>query len=295
MDFDYEIITDASIDIDADIAKEFGLRYLPMGYLLDEELKTVCEPAGTDELTAFYDQLRNKVKIQTSQINPYTYIEAFRPFVLSGKKLIYVGLSSGLSATCNSASDAVRILDGEFGHVNIEVVDSLGATVGIGLLVEAALRNRAEGMGFKENAAWMRRRALNVVHQFKVVDLFYLMRGGRVSAASAALGTALNLRPILVINNDGRLETVAKKRGDGLALKHLVSKFEEKYNPGLVPNMKDVVYVCHAGCPDAAEELKKALLKSHPDLKTRTCMLSPIIGAHTGPDMLGMTFFGNSR
>lgn len=295
MNYDYEIYTDATVDIDTGIAQQYGLRYIPMEYMLGDELFRINEPESDQTMTAFYESLRSRVKTQTSQINPYTYIEVFRPYVISNRPVIYISLSGGLSSTVRSAQNAVRLMKMELGNAQIEVVDSFGATIGMGLLVEAALRNRGNGMGFKENAAWLRSHALNVIHQFKVVDLFYLMRGGRINAASAAIGSALNLRPLLIINNEGRLVTVAKKRGDSLAAKFLVSEYEERRDPMCVPEMKNVVYICHAGCPDSADDLKAQLLKVNPDIEFRTCPLGPVIGAHTGPDMLAMTFFGRSR
>jgi DegV family protein with EDD domain len=173
----------------------------------------------------------------------------------------------------------------------IEVVDSLGATGGMGLMVESACRNKKHGMSLKENADWLRKHALNVNYWFKVEDLMYLSRGGRVSAASAVVGTALNIKPILTINKEGKLETIDKKRGNKLAVKDMLERFESKYDE----NITKTVYISCADCKDVAEELRTTLLEKYPRLEVKITMLSPIIGAHTGPDMIALIHYGKER
>jgi DegV family protein with EDD domain len=170
-------------------------------------------------------------------------------------------------------------------------VDSLGATGGMGLMVESACRNKKRGMSLKENAEWLRSHALNVNYWFKVEDLMYLNRGGRVSAASAVVGTALNIKPILTINKEGKLETIEKKRGNKLAIRDMLDHFENKYDE----NITKTVYISCADCKDEAEELRITLLDRHPRLDIKITMLSPIIGAHTGPDMLALIHYGKPR
>ena len=158
-------------------------------------------------------------------------------------------------------------------------------------MAELAAKNRSQGMSLAENAADLRKNALNIQYWFKVEDLMYLRRGGRVSAATAIVGTALNIKPILTIKRDGKLDTIDKKRGNKLAMKALVSRFEGTYNAEL----GDSVYICCADCMEDAEKLKAELLAVHPELHVKVTMLSPIIGAHTGPDMLSLIHFGKDR
>ena len=161
----------------------------------------------------------------------------------------------------------------------------------MGPLAESAFANMEAGMSLKENADWLREHAKRVNLWFKVEDLMYLKRGGRVSAATAVIGTALNIKPILRINDEGKLETIDKKRGSKLAIKSLVERFENTFDP----TVSDVVYVCCADCMDDANTLKDMILENHPELKVRVTMLSPIIGAHTGPDMLALIHYGTGR
>lgn len=239
----------------------------------------------------YYDKLRQAMPTRTSQIAPFHYVSVFEPYVKEKKSLLYLSLSSGLSNTYESAQMAVEMLKESYGEIHVEVVDSLGATGGMGLLAEAACKNREAGMSLQENAAWLRENANRVNYWFKVEDLMYLKRGGRISAATAVIGTALNIKPILTIKGDGRLDTIAKKRGDSLALRHMIELFGESFDR----SFGDTVYICCADCRDNAEKLKQMVLDRQPDLTVKITMLSPIIGAHTGPDMLSLIHFGKAR
>lgn len=285
---EYIVLADVSIDIDGKFAKEKDIRYVPMEYILGEQ-SYCCEAPETEAMMhTYYEKLRQKVTTHTSQIVPANYMEAFEPYVKEGKGILYLSLSSGLSNTYESALMAVEMLKEEYGQVEIEVVDSLGATGGMGLLAESAVCNKEQGMSLEDNARWLRERARHIHYWFKVEDLMYLKRGGRISAATALIGTALNIKPILKVDARGKLETIDKKRGNKPALKALISNFEEMYDDSL----GKLVYICHADCTQAAETLKSMLLEKYPNLVVRMTMLSPIIGAHTGPDMVALIHYG---
>lgn len=288
---DYEIFADVSIDIDMDFAREHNVKFVPMEYMLGEETFHCTAPESDEMMHNYYDKLRQTVSTRTSQITPFHYIDVFEPYVKEKKSIIYISLSSGLSNTYESALMAVENLKDSYGEVNIEVVDSLGATGGMGLLTETACLNRENGMSLSENAAWLRENANKVNYWFKVEDLMYLKRGGRISAATAVMGTALNIKPILTINGAGKLDTIAKKRGDKLALKFIIDQFNDNFDE----SFGDVVYICCADCKEFAQKLKEMVLESHPNLTVRITMLSPIIGAHTGPDMFALVHYGKAR
>lgn len=287
----YEIFADMSIDIDVDFLKRNKIEFIPMEYMIGEETRHCVEPESDAQLHEYYEKLRGKIPTRTSQISPYHYIEAFRPFVEAKKPLVYLCLSSGLSNTYESALMAVKTLKEDYDDVQIEVVDTLGATGGMGLLVESAWKNREAGMTLTENAEWLREHAKKVNYWFKVEDLMYLMRGGRVSATTAVLGTALNIKPVLTINLEGKLDTVAKKRGTKLAVKYILEQFDRTFDG----NTENSVYICCADCMGEAEKLKQTLLEKNPALKIKITMLSPIIGAHTGPDMIALIYYGTER
>lgn len=284
----YYIYADVSIDIDMEVAKANDIRFVPMEYVLGEDTFVCDRPESNDIMHNYYDKLRNKIETHTSQITPSTYYDLFEPIVKEGGQIIYLSLSSGLSNTYESALLAVRNLSEEYDNVVIEVVDTLAATGGMGLLAETAAKNRDAGMGVSENAFLLREYAKKLCHWFKVEDLMYLKRGGRISAATAIIGTALNIKPILRINAEGKLETIDKKRGNKQALKSLVERYTENYDPA----MENTVYICCADCIAEAENLKAMLLEKFPETTVRITMLSPIIGAHTGPDMLSLIHYG---
>ena len=287
----YIIFADVSIDIDKKFAAENDVRYIPMEYSLGEEIFYCTEPENDEMMHNYYDKLRNKIKTQTTQITPNKYIDIFEPLVKEGKSILYISLSSGLSNTYDSARLAVQNLKEDYENVNIEVIDSLGATGGMGLLAESAVANRDNGMTLEENANWLRKHAMKLRHWVKVEDLMYLMRGGRVSATSAIMGTALNIKPILTINKEGKLITVDKKRGNKQAIKTLLDKFAEDFDA----SVGNVVYINCADCIEDAKMLKEKVLEIKPYVEVKITMLSPIIGAHTGPDMIALIYYGSER
>lgn len=287
----YLVFTDVSTDIDKEFSKANDVRYIPMEYTLGEDIFYCVEPENDDMMHNYYEKLRNKIKTQTTQITPNKYMDAFEPLIKEGYDILYLSLSSGLSSTYDSAQMAAKMLKEDYPDAKIEVVDTLGATGGMGLLVESAAINKNNGMSIEENAAWLRENASYVNFWFKVEDLMYLMRGGRVSATSAIVGTALSIKPILSIDANGKLVTVEKKRGNKQAIKWIVEKFKETYDS----EKGNTVYISCADCMEDADSLKNVLLADYPDLNVKVTMLSPIIGAHTGPDMLSLIYYGTKR
>ena len=288
---DYLIFVDVSADIDIEIAKKYDIRFVPMEYVLGEENFYCKEPESQEMMHEYYEKLRGKIDTHTSQITPNHYYELFEPYIKDGKSIMYISLSSGLSNTYESALLAVDNLRDEYENAKIEVIDSLSATGGMGILCELAAINRENGMSIEENAAIISESACNINHWFTVDDLMYLKRGGRISSATAVIGTALNIKPILRINSIGKLETIEKKRGTRAALKYLLERFEETADTDACK----IVYICCSDCMESAEALKTMLLEKYPDLNVRVTMLSPIIGAHTGPDMTALIHYGTKR
>lgn len=287
----YYIFADVSIDIDKDFAAANDVRYIPMEYVLGEDTYPCVAPESDEMMHTYYERLRQKVTTHTSQIVPNNYIEIFEPYVKNGDEIVYISLSSGLSSTYDSALMAVKMLKEDYDDVKIEVVDSLGATGGMGLMVESAVINRDKGMSYTENAKWLRDHANNVNYWFKVEDLMYLKRGGRVSAATAIVGTALNIKPILTIDKTGHLQTIDKKRGNKQAMKGLLERFVANFDASICNS----VYLSCADCKEDAETLKEMILAEKPEANVRITMLSPIIGAHTGPDMIALIYYGTER
>ncbi len=309
----YEIIADMSVDMDIKAAEKFNIKYIPMDFIVGGETVTASAPWDAAMMHDYYDRLRNKEETGTSQITPGMYEDAFEPYVRDGIPVLYVCLSSGLSSTYESAVHAVDMMKEKYGEkADIEVVDSLGATGGMGLLCEAAGLNREHGMGLKENAAWLRKAASYIGYWVMVEDLMYLKRGGRISGATAVVGTALNIKPILMINGEGRLETISKKRGSKLAMKYLAELYKENTGSSIeelctdeyfkdttdkeyIKDIVNTIYICCADRLEDAKELKSIAESINPDAKVKLTLLSPVIGAHTGPDIIALIHFGKYK
>ncbi|MBQ4045853.1 MAG: DegV family protein, partial [Lachnospiraceae bacterium] len=286
---DYIIFIDASADIDRNIAASQDIRFVPMHYTLGKEDRLSTGPEPIDIMKQLYDGQRKGDMTQTSQITPQTYIDTFAPILKEGKEVIYLSLSSGLTKTFDNVCMAKAELDDRFSDVHIYPVDTLSATGGIGLLAEAALKNKENGMSAKENAENLKELASRVCHVFMVEDLMYLKRGGRISAATAVIGTVLNVKPILIIAPDGSLTTLRTKRGVKSAIRDLISTWEATRDK----SMGSRIYVVHADAPDRADSIISAARSIDPDVDPALDMLCPVIGAHTGPGMAAIIYFGD--
>ena len=286
---DYVICIDASVDIDQKYIDDNEVVIIPMKYVLGETEHLMKNRLSDQDLVDFYNSMRAGSMTHTSQITPYFYQQVFRREASFGHDILYISLSGGLSSTYTSALSAAEEIEEEFEGLRIEVVDSLAATGGMGLLLMMAVRARKNGVSLHENAQALRIAAGKVCHWFLVDDLKYLRRGGRISAATAVAGAVLNIKPILKIADDGTLINVAKKRGLSKASAFLTDCYEAAVDR----NLPDDVIVAHADCISEAEAIRDRILSVSPGANVRICGLGPVIGAHTGPGMLAVIHWGN--
>lgn len=280
----YVILMDASGDIEKKIVDKYDLKFIPMQYSLGEEMRTSYGNEDDATMKKFYDGQRNGDMTRTSQITPFMYEEYFEKYLKEGYCVLYLALSSGLSSTYSAACLAGESLKEKYPLLDVYSIDSLTATGCMGVLIERALKNREKGMSIEDN----RDDILSVVPKtkcwFLVQDLMYLKRGGRISSTTAFVGSMLSIKPILKINEEGKLITIAKKRGNNAAINALFDYFNNSRDE----NVDDVVYVCNADCQDLANDLVALVKKAYPNLEIRQTTLCPIIGAHTGPGMLAL-------
>ncbi|MDO5702092.1 MAG: DegV family protein [Lachnospiraceae bacterium] len=291
----YLIFTDSAADIPASVFNEYDIRVIPMDYLLNGRslVFDTGSPDREKQCDELYEALRNLAEVHTSQITPFHYEQAWRPLLAEGNDILYLAFSSGLSATYSNALTAAEVLRKEFPKRHIEVVDTLSGTGGQGLLVYSAACNRANGMDISENARWVAEHAPYICHRFTVGDLDYLYRGGRISAASAFIGGMLNIKPLLIVDKDGRLQMTGKARGQNAALKTLVHATKEEMG---VPDTPEIVYVSHSGLFDKCAHLEKMLRTALGEAAQIEFMcVSPIIGVHVGPDFFAICTFGKNR
>lgn len=286
----YVICMDVSGDVNESYAKEHDLKFIPMQYSLGNEMRTCKGMEKPEILKAFYNGQRNGDLTKTSQISPYMYEEYLDEYMKQGYSVLYLCLSSGLSSTYNSACLAKEELKEKYPDLNFYPVDSLAATGGMGVLIERAIRNQENGMSLEENYKDVVAATKRIKHWFLVQDLMYLKRGGRVNAATAVVGSMLNIKPILKINEVGKLDTISKKRGNKAAVAALLEYFKENFDE----NLEDVIYVLDADDKKLSDLLEQEIKKLYPNATVRRNILCPIIGAHTGPGMAAICHMGKA-
>lgn len=291
MDHSYRIFTDATADMSPEMAAGLPpFSVIPMEIILGEDHYTYG-PGGNITVETFYAEQRNGKFASTSQINPNTYRTYFEPFLKEGKDILYLCLTSGLSSTLQTARMTARMLEEEYPHRKIICLDSFCASIGEGALVCEAARKQAEGLSLEALAAWVEENRNSVCHWFTVDTFEHLRHGGRVSATVAVLGTALQIKPLLHVSPEGFLEVAEKPRGQKRAMACQLSRMEKGWTPDLSP----MVVIGHGGCPDKAEELRALVAEKYPQALIHVAPIGPVIGAHTGPDMLALVYWGDNR
>ena len=290
---DYVIFTDATGDMEKSLIDSYNIKIIPMSCIISNEPFTWDGLRDDREgLHSFFDRLRNeKAMTSTSQVPPNIYYDAFEPYVKEDMGILYIAISSGVSGTCASALSAVNMLKDDYADVRIEVIDSLCGSFGEGLLTESAAANRENGMSLADNAAWLRNHVMNVRCWVKLDDLMFLNRSGRLPAASAIIGTALNIKPIMYFDAAGKAAMASKKRGVRLALHDIFAHFENTFDPEL----GNTVYVVDTDNESEAEQLYAMLSEKHPELDIRRGEINPIVGSLLGPDVSGIVHYGTRK
>ncbi|MBQ4265858.1 MAG: DegV family protein [Clostridia bacterium] len=288
----YAIVTDSCSDLNRELIAGFdALTILPMSYTISGETNTQAF-YDEDIIKAFYDRLRAGENCTTAQVSPGEFYEAYKQLAEQGKQVLSIQFSSALSGTHSAACMAREMVLEEYPDAVIEVVDTLGASAGEGLMVYDALQNREAGMTILENAAWLRERVQNYVQWFTVDDLQFLKRGGRCSPSAAFFGSMLSIKPVLHVDESGKLIARQKVRGRHQALKALASKFGE-----LNSAVDQVMFISHADCYGDAMFLKKQLVEGYGCSADKIILsnIGPVIGSHSGPGTVAFFFRGKDR
>lgn len=286
----YKIITDSSCDFTKQQYADLDLTYAPLTLLYNgEPHDSITEPA---DLKVFYDELRGGAMPTTAAVNPDGWANIMEPILAEGKDILCLTFTSGLSTTHQSAVIAASELKEKYPERTINVVDTLCAALGQGLLVWYACHKRDAGLGLEELTAWVEETKLHICHEVTVNDLNHLKRGGRVSATTALVGSMLNIKPMIYVNNEGKLVNCAKVRGRKASIEQIVKMFDQK-SEGYD---NETVFIAHGDCPEDAAALEKLLRQKHPEVKNVvTGYVGGVIGAHTGPGVLVLFFLGKNR
>lgn len=288
---EYRIFTDATADLSPELKEGLPpIEVIPMQVEIGGKEYTYGSPEG---ITAqeFYRLQREGNFASTSQINPTVYFQHFEPWLRQGTDILYLCFSSGLSGTYQSAELAVKELKAEYPERKIICIDTLGASVGEGFLVREAARMQANDLTIEELADWIVLRRLMVCHWFTVDTFTHLKHGGRVSATAAVMGAALQIKPLLHVDEQGKLQAVEKPRGRNRAIAALAARMEQ----GWIPGMGKSVLIGHADDLAAADLLKKQIIEKFPDADIHIADIGPVIGAHAGPGTLALFYWGSNR
>ncbi|MBU3100938.1 MULTISPECIES: DegV family protein [Clostridium] len=284
------LVIDSGCDLPLEYIKQDNI--VPLGLICNFKGQAREDDFGEDFTRKdFYDALRQGETPTTSQINSQIYLEVFKKYVLLKKSIIYIALSSGLTGTINSANIARETILEDFPDADIRIVDSKCASLGQGLLTYYAYEMLKSGKSTGEIVKWLEENKLRINHWFTVNDLNHLKRGGRISSSAAAVGTLLNIKPVLFVDNEGRLIPFSKCRGRKKAISTLVQKFKEKSDPSI----KQVIAISHGDCLQDALALE-LLLRENGNVKDVILnYVGTAVGSHVGPEMLGIFFIAKER
>ena len=285
------IATDSSANLTDEIIEKYSLEILPLSYLVDgKEYLGYTKGVKTD-LSGFYKLMRDGAKTATSCVNVETAKNFFRPYLESGLDILYIGFSSALSATYANAESAAQELKTLYPQRKIYTVDSLAASMGQGLIVTYAALEKEKGKNIEEVRDFVENMKLKLCHQFTVDDLMFLKRGGRISGGTALIGTILKIKPVLHVDNLGRLIPKGKVIGRKAAIKALFNKYVEK----AYDKKNQLVYISHGDCIEDAQYLAD-LIRNQSECKDIVInYVDQVIGSHSGPGTLALFFLGNDR
>ena len=286
----YIITTDTTTDLPEDYIKKHDLGIMSLTYTLEGTTYSKDNPL---DVKLFYEKMRNGSMPTTSQVNPENAKNIFLPYLKDGYDILHIAFSSGLSGSYNSTRIAAEELSEEFPDRKITIIDSLAASLGEGLLVHKAVMLKEQGADLDTVADWVEQNKLHIVHNFTVDDLFHLHRGGRVSKATAILGTMINVKPILHVDDEGHLIALSKVRGRKKSLQALVDSMEKQM--GAYRSQNDIVFISH-GDSLADAQYVADLVKQRFGIESFLInYVGPTIGAHSGPGTIALFSMGDYR
>ena len=289
--YDFAIFTDSSADLGEDLVREMDIQVLPLSFTIQD--KTYHNYPDNRELDphVFYQMLREGQTATPAAVNVEQYLQAMEPELQAGRDVLVLAFSSGLSATCHSAQIAAQELSEQYPERKVYVVDSLCASLGQGLLVWYAARMKNEGRGIGAVRDWLEENKLHLCHWFTVDDLHFLKRGGRISSATAVLGTMLSIKPVMHVDDEGHLTKVGTARGRNASLKALVDHMAET----AIDPAGQTVFISHGDCEEDANKVAEDVKRRFGVQTVVLNNVGPVIGAHSGPGTVALFFLGRHR
>ena len=291
MSKEYVIMTDSSCDLPQELADRLGLEVLPLEVMADGKNYRNWLDGREIGFKEFYKLAREGKELKTSAVNTAAFEEKMEKLLEEGKDILYIGFSTGLSTTYNSGEAAARELREKYHDRKIYTVDTLAASLGQGMIIYYAAKKKEAGATIEEVRDFVENEKLHMCHWFTVDDLNYLKRGGRISAATAAVGTMLSIKPVMHMDNEGHLVAVGKARGRKAALCQLLDTMGE-LGEGLEGQ---TTFICHSDCMDDAQYVASQMKERFGVAQVNINWIGPVIGAHTGPGTIGIFFWGRER
>lgn len=285
---DYIVTVNSTVDVPKEWLKERNVPFVPLKYTIDGE--TYQDMMGLSSKD-FFDKLREGKMSVTSQVNPEEAKEALEPFLKEGKDILHLAFSSGLSGTCGSMQIAAAELKEKYPDREIIVVDTLCACMGEALLLYYVLKRKSEGMTVKEAADWAEEHKLNICHNVTIDDLYHLQRGGRVSKTAAVFGSMVQIKPMIHMDNEGKLQVIGKERGRKKSLQKIVERATEQYKGW----ENDLIMITHGDCIEDAEYVAELVRKKMGIGNILINNIGTVIGSHTGPGVVAVFCMGSER
>ena len=286
---EYIIMTDSTVDLPKEyLIEELQVPYIPLSYIMDGVTYEDMSGLSGKE---FFDKMRAGSLPTTAQVNPEQAKKALEPYVKEEKDILFIGFSSALSGTFNSIRMAAEELMEEYPERKIITVDSLCACLGEGLLVYKAVQLKRAGKSLEEVAKWTEENKLHICHNVAIDDLNHLHRGGRVSKTAAIMGTMIQIKPIIHMNDNGELQVIGKQRGRKKALQHIVNMAVEQSKGW----ENDIIMITHGDCEEDAQYVAKLVREKMGIENILINCIGSVIGSHTGPGVVAVFCMGEKR
>ena len=288
---DFVIVTDSSADLPAHLVQELGVEVLPLSFTIQGKTYHNYPDDREMDPKLFYQQLRGGEMATTAAVNVAEYTAMLEPLLQAGRDVLVLAFSSGLSATYQSSRVAVEELAEQYPDRKIYTVDTLCASMGQGLLVWHAVQQQRQGKSIEEVRDWTEQNKLHLCHWFTVDDLHFLKRGGRISSATAVLGSMLQIKPVLHVDNEGHLINMGKARGRAASLTALVDHMEQT----VIRPEEQVIFISHGDCLEEAQSVAQDVRRRFHVKDVIINNVGPVIGAHSGPGTMALFFLGTQR
>lgn len=283
--YNFDIYTDSSCDLSNEMIEKYDLKVMQLEVTIDDNPPILNRDIDPKDL---YDKLRDGAMAKTNAVTLGFFQDHMKQTLEEGRDILYIGFTSGLSVTYNNGAMICTELQEEYPDRKIMHIDTLCASVGEGLLVHYAAVKREEGASMEEIFQGIMGMKDKIHHQVTVNDLFFLKRGGRVSATTAIAGSVLNIKPIIEVSEEGKLDTVGKVRGRKSAMKEIVAKMKETADL----DTWNQVFISHGDCLEDAERVRDMILETFPNAQVNISYVGAVIGAHTGPGVIALCYLG---